>query len=279
MEHREGTIPGIQDVKIYYQYWIPTGAPRAVLLLVHGLGDHSSRFQTFVEYFGQRGFVIAALDLPGHGKSGGIPGYIAKFSDFLADLNIFLKQVQNDFHGNKIFLVGHSIGGTIATAYLIHHQNEFAGSVLSAPVLKPGASITRLQIMLARLLSVLLPKIGVAPIEGAAVSRVPEVVQAYIHDPLVYHGKISARLGAELLKTLQRDLPPHLSAITLPLLILYGSEDRLSNPAGSQLLFESVKSPDKTIVRYDGLYHEIFNEPEKTKVYADMEGWLARHLQ
>ncbi len=279
MEHREGSLQGFQNVKIYYQYWLPPGIPKAVLLLVHGLGDHSSRFGTFVDYFTQRGFGICALDLRGHGKSGGTPGYVDRFGDFLADLNIFLKQVQSDFKGQKIFLVGHSVGGTLATAYVISHPEEFTGLIVSAPVLKPGVSITKSQILLARLLSVLVPKMGVAPIETAAVSRQPAVVKAYIADPLVYHGKISARLGAELINTMERDLLPRLPEITLPLLIMYGSADRLSNPAGSQLLYDKVKSTDKTILRYDGLYHEIFNEPEKEKVYSDMDAWLSRHVK
>ena len=192
---------------------------------------------------------------------------------------IILKQVQSDFKGIKIFLVGHSMGGTLATAYVISHPEEFTGLIVSALVLKPGDSITKVQILLARLLSVVLPKMGIAPIETAAVSRQPAVVQAYITDPLVYHGKISARLGAELINTMERDLLPRLPEITLPLLIMYGSADRLSNPAGSQLLYDKVKSTDKTILRYDGFYHEIFNEPEKEKVYSDMDAWLSRHLK
>jgi len=278
MEHKEGILAGFQKAKIYYQYWMPNGVPKAVLLLVHGLGDHSSRFQTFVSYYTQRGFAVCALDLRGHGKSGGIPGYVDRFSDYLTDLNMFFEQVRRDFSETPVFLVGHSIGGTIATSFTVSHQGELAGLILSGPVLKPGVSITRQQIMLARALSVLLPRMGIAPIEAAAISRRPEIVQAYKDDPLVYHGKISARLGAELLDALERVLPAYLSEINLPLLVMYGGEDRLSNPAGCQLLYDIVKSSDKTLKKYDNLYHEIFNEPERQQVYADMEIWLSRHL-
>ncbi len=278
MKHKEDTFSGFQKIKIFYQYWTPDRPPRAVLLLVHGLADHSSRFQTFVEYFVGRGYAVAALDLRGHGKSGGTPGYVERFSDFVADLGIFFQQVRNDFKQTKIFLVGHSIGGTISTVFSVSHQGELGGLILSAPVLKPGASITRLQITMARVLSVLLPKIGVSPLEAEAVSRVPEVVRAYVEDPLVFRGKISARLGAVLINALERDIPPRLPEITTPLLIMYGSADRLSNPAGCQLLYDSVKSPDKTLRKYEGLYHEIYNEPEKQKVYADIEEWLSHHV-
>ena len=279
MKHKEGTFSGFQKVKIFYQYWTPDRPPKAVLLLVHGLADHSSRFQTFVEYFVERDYAIAALDLRGHGKSGGARGYINRFDNFLADLELFNKQVHQDFPGEKIFPVGHSIGGTVLTAFAIRYQNEFAGLIFSAPVLKPGASITRQQVVMARLLSVIMPRLGVAPLQAGAVSRRPEVVRSYVEDPLVYHGKISARLGAELINTLERYLPPRLSEITLPVLIMYGTEDRLSNPSGCQFLFDSVKSSDKTLRKYEGLYHEIFNEPEREKVYADIEQWLSRQLQ
>jgi len=278
MKHKEGNFPGFQIVNIYYQYWIPEQSPKAILLLVHGLADHSSRFQSFVEYFVGCGYGVCALDLRGHGKSGGVPGYVDRFSDYLTDLNIFYQQVRSDFKGTPIFLVGHSIGGTISILFSVSHQGELGGLILSAPVLKPGASITSLQITMARVLSVLVPKIGVGPLEAEAISRLPEVVRAYVEDPLVYRGKISARLGAELLKTLEHDIPPHLPEITMPILIMYGSADRLSNPAGCQLLYDSVKSPDKILRKYEGLFHEIYNEPEKQKVYADIEEWLSHHV-
>jgi alpha-beta hydrolase superfamily lysophospholipase len=279
MKHKEGKFTGFRNVNIFYQYWVPDKPPRAVLLLVHGLADHSSRFQTFVEYFVGRGYAIAALDLRGHGKSSGTPGYVDKFSDFVADLEIFFRHVRDDFKTSKIFMVGHSVGGTVSTSFAISHQSELAGLILSGPVLKPGASITRTQILMAKTLSMLVPRFGVAPLEAGGVCRRPEIVQSYIDDPLVYHGKISARLGAELINTLESGLPPKLREITLPILVMFGSEDRLSNPAGSQLLYDSVKSSDKTLQEYKDLYHEIFNEPEREQVYTDMEKWLSRQIQ
>jgi len=279
MEYREGNFPGFRQTNIFYRYFLPAGSPRAVLMLVHGLADHSGRFQDFAAYFADQGYAVCALDLRGHGKSGGIPGYVDRFADFLTDLDLFVSQVRRDFRGLKIFLVGHSIGGTVAVAYAVSHQAELAGLVLSAPVLKPGASITRSQIKLARWLSALFPRMGVAPIESAAVSRRPEVVNAYRNDPLVFHGKISARLGAELLDMMERELPGYLPRLNLPLLVMYGSEDKLSNPAGCIYLYETVVAADKTMKRYDGLYHEIFNEPERLQVMADTADWLALRLK
>ncbi|MDD5191004.1 MAG: lysophospholipase [Dehalococcoidales bacterium] len=278
MIHKEGNFPGFQKTRIYFQYWRPEAAPCAVLILIHGLGDHSSRFENFVDYFTSRNYAVAAIDLRGHGKSGGIPGYVEKFADYLADLNIFFEQVKRDFKGSAIFLVGHSIGGTIATSFAVSHQEEIAGLLVSCPVLKPGDSITRRQILMARWLSAIFPRLGIAPLEAAAVSRTPEVVEAYMHDPLVYHGKISARLGTELINAMERDLPMFIDEIMLPVLIMYGSEDKLSNPVGCQYLYDGISSDDKTLKVYEGLYHEIFNEPEQQQVFADVATWLEQRV-
>lgn len=278
MNHKEFYFQGFQNLKLYSQYFLPQGAIRAILLVMHGLAEHSGRYNNLANYFIPKGYAICTFDLRGHGKSGGTPGYVNKFADYLKDLDIFFKVIHREFKEQKIFLVGHSMGGTIATTYAVFHQKEFAGLVLSAPVLAPGKSITRQQIFFARLLSVILPKMGVAPLAAGGVSRDPAVVKAYVGDPLVYHGKISARLGAELISEMERYLPLHIGEIALPLLVMFGSEDRLSNPVGGQSLFDGVKSSDKTLKFYAGLRHEIYNEPDRDKVFADVEQWLNAHL-
>ncbi|MFC2018820.1 serine aminopeptidase domain-containing protein [Chloroflexota bacterium] len=167
------------------------------------------------------------------------------------------------------------MGGTIATAYAVNHQHEMAGLILSAPTLKLGSSVSRLDIIMARIVSALLPKIGVAAIDAAAISRDKSVVAAYLSGPLVYSGRIRARLGSELIDMIEKKLPSQMSIINLPILIMHATGDRLSNPEGSRMLYELVNSKDKTLKNYEGLYHEIFNEPEHGQVLADMENWLA----
>jgi len=126
-------------------------------------------------------------------------------------------------------------------------------------------------------LSKLMPKFGLIGLDADGVSRDPAVVQAYIDDPLVYTGKTTARLGAELLKSMQR-ITEEAARITLPILFMQGSADKMIDPGGAQMLYSTVGSTDKTIKNYDGLYHEVFNEPEHDRVLGDFEAWLDAHL-
>lgn len=278
MEHSEGRFNGCRDFSLYYQKWLPENDPKAILVISHGLAEHSGRYASLASYFVSRGYAVYALDYQGHGKSGGLRGYVAQFSDFSDDLKTFVDIVRNEQRGRKIFLFGHSVGGTIAIAYTAAHQADLAGLLLSAPTVKVGSSVSRGDIAMGRTLAKLLPKKGIAVIDATAISHDEAVVDAYVNDPLVYRGKISARLGVELINTMERELPRRLPEIKLPILIMYGTADRLSNPAGSTLLYGMVGSEDKTLKRYAGLYHEILNEPERRQVLADMEAWLAAHV-
>ncbi len=274
MEHREGKFKGHKDVNLYYQGWLPSEDPRAILLLVHGLAEHCGRYTNLIDYFVPRGYAIYGLDHRGHGKSEGLRCYVDRFSDYLDDLGSFLGLVRSERQNTRIFLVGHSTGGTIATACAVQRQDELAGLILSAPALKVGASISRLDMLLARVLSALLPKVGVGVLDAAAISRDKAVVDAYKTDPLVHNGKIRARLGSELIRMIGKELPPQMPQIKLPLLIMHATADRLSNPEGSRMLYDLASSRDKTLKYYEGLYHEIFNEPGRKQVLADVESWL-----
>lgn len=278
MEHREGRFIGQQNLGLYYQSWLPIGHPKAVLLVVHGLAEHSGRYSNLVNHFVPKGYAIYGHDQRGHGKSEGLRGYIDKFSDYLDDLKVFVDMIRSEPGNTQVFLVGHSVGGTIATAYAVKHQSELAGLILSAPTLKVGSSVSRLNIIMARVLSALLPKIGIAVIDASAISRDKAVVEAYVSDPLVYRGKIRARLGSELVNVMEKKLPSQMPELHLPVLIMHATADRLSNPEGSRMLYELVSSKDKTLKHYEGLYHEIFNEPEHRQVLAYLETWLAARV-
>lgn len=278
MEYREGRFKGCKNFSLYYQNWRPQRNPKAILLVVHGLAEHSGRYSNLVNYFVPKGYIMYAFDHRGHGKSEGLRGHIDQFSDYLVDLKIFVDLIRSEHSNPKVFLVGHSVGGTIATAYAVNHQSELAGIILSAPTLKVGSSVSRLNIVMARLLAVLLPKLGVAAIDASAISRDRVVVNAYVNDPLVYRGKIRARLGSELVNIIEKTLPSQMPSINLPILIMHATADRLSNPEGSRMLYQLVSSNDKTLKHYENLYHEIFNEPEHRQVLADMEAWLAARV-
>lgn len=273
MKHVEGKFKGYKNLNLYYQCWLPSNEPKAVLLVAHGLAEHSGRYINIVNHFVPKGYAVYAFDQRGHGKSQGQRGYVERFPHFVSDLKTFSGIIRSKHRDAKVFIVGHSVGGTIATAYAVHYQDEFDGLVLSGATLKVGASVSSGLIIVARVLSLLLPKMGLDVIDASAISQDKTVVDAYVGDPLVYRGKIRARLGAELIKAIQI-LLPQMSKIYLPILIMHGTADRLSDPRGSEILYDRVSSRDKTLKLYDGFYHEIFNEPGREQVFEDMEAWL-----
>jgi alpha-beta hydrolase superfamily lysophospholipase len=277
MKHKEGKFKGLNNFDLYYQCWLPDGSPKAVLLVAHGLAEHSGRYKNLVNYFVPKGYAVYALDHRGHGKSEGMRSYVDRFSDYLADLKTFFDMVHKEHKDAKIFLVGHSLGGTLAVPYAVEHQQELAGVITSGASLVASSTVSPALIAIAGVVSALLPKMGVTVLDASTISRDKAVVDAYVNDPLVYRGKVPARTGAELAR-MWKQLPERMSKIKLPVLIMHGSADQLSDPAGSKLLYERVGSKDKTLKLYDGFYHEIFNEPEHKKVMADVEAWLTKHI-
>jgi alpha-beta hydrolase superfamily lysophospholipase len=277
MKHKEGKFKGLNNTDLYYQCWLPDGSPKAVLLVAHGLAEHSGRYKNLVNYFVPKGYAVYALDHRGHGKSEGMRSYVDRFSDYLADLKTFFDMVHKEHKDAKIFLVGHSLGGTLAVPYAVEHQKELAGVITSGASLVASSTVSPALIAIVGVVSALLPKMGVTVLDASTISRDKAVVDAYVNDPLVYRGKIPARTGAELAR-MWKTLPEEMSKIKLPVLIMHGSADQLSDPAGSKLLYERAGSKDKTLKLYDGFYHEIFNEPEHKKVMADVEAWLAKHI-
>jgi acylglycerol lipase len=277
MNHPEGYFKGVQGTNFYYQGWLPEGRSVAVLLIVHGLAEHSGRYGNVVNHFVPRGYAVYGLDHLGHGRSDGPRVYLERFQDLLDPLKVFLGRIRDWQPETPIFLVGHSLGGLISAAYLLDQPEEPAGAVLSAPSVKMPGSISPLTLWAGKILSALLPRLGLVRLEAEGVSRDPAVVRAYRNDPLVFTGKITARMGSELLKTMERVLV-EARKINLPLLILQGAADRLVDPLGAQVFFDRVSSVDKTIKVYEGLYHEVFNEPEHDQVLGDVEKWLAGQL-
>ena len=277
MNHIEGNFKSIRDLNIYYQAWLPDGDVKAVLLIVHGLGEYCGRYMNVVNHFVPLGYAVYGLDHIGHGKSGGERELVNRFEDFTDTLTTYLKMVKGWQSGKPIFLLGHSLGGLISTYYLLDHQAEFKGAIISAPAIKVSASISQATITMSKVLSAIAPKAGVLALDTSGISRDPEVVKAYINDPQVFHGKTPARLASEMLKAMLR-VTAEVGKISLPFITLQGGSDKLVDPDGTRMLYEKSSSKDKTIKIYDGLYHEVFNEPERAVVLTDVENWLTAHV-
>ena len=252
--NKEGYFTGLKDCRIYYQSWVPDGGIRAVLLVAHGFAEHSGRYGNLVSYFVPRGWAVYIPDHRGHGKSGGERVQVDRFSDYVDDLKTMFAIARKEDPEKKVFLVGHSMGSAISLLYAARFQDELAGLVTSGGgINRPGETQP--------------PRPAGQPLDTGFLSRDPEVIKAYVSDPLVYRGAIPPRLGE-----MMSDVAAAAPLIKLPALIMAG--DAVADGTRSRTLFEALGSKDKTLKLYSGLRHEIFNEPEHPQVMADMAAWL-----
>jgi alpha-beta hydrolase superfamily lysophospholipase len=271
VEHEEGRLEGASGVGIFWQAWRPP-AVRAAIVLAHGASEHSGRYAWTADQLAERGYATYALDHRGHGRSEGARAYLDRMDNVVADLDQLVHLTAERHPDAPVFLLGHSMGGCVALAYAIGHQDKLDGLLLSAPLAVLGAASPATRAAGA-VLSVVAPRLGVFPIDSTGVSRDPEVVRDYDSDPLNYHGKLPARTVSELAKTVGR-FPEQITRLTLPLLVMHGTADRIVPPAAGDLVDARASSEDKTYFRYDGLYHELLNEPERDRVVGDIADWL-----
>ncbi|MCJ7708893.1 MAG: alpha/beta hydrolase [Anaerolineales bacterium] len=276
MQHTEGSFRGVDGLDLYYQAWRPEAAPRAVLAVTHGFGEHSGRYMNVVDHFVPRGYAAYGFDLRGHGRSPGKRGFIRAWSDYRGDTAAFLKMVAEKEPRRPLFLYGHSLGGLIVLDYVLHTPEGLKGVIASGPSLgAPG--ISPFLLALSRILSVILPSFAMdTKLDATTISRDPLVVKAYKEDPLV-HSMGTARLGGEMNATVQWT-QAHAQDIRLPLLIVQGAEDRLAPAPDSRRFFDHVTYADKERIEYPGGFHEPHNDIEHPKVMADIERWVERHL-
>lgn len=276
----------------YWQAWLPGDPARAIVVVVHGIHEHSARYAHVGARLAAAGFAVYAADHRGHGRSDGQRGNIERMALILADLRSFVHFAAARHPGKPVFMVGHSLGGLIALHCAITLRAGERGTVdlgttesgagldglvVSGPAVTATAS-SALARRLAGVLSALVPNLGVAALNAAEkISRDPDVVRAYRQDPLVYRGRIKARTGAEVLAAMRR-LPAVLPLLSLPLLLLHGTEDQICPVADSTMVHDAVSSADRTLRRYPGLYHEVFNEPEREAILTDLIAWLNDHL-
>ncbi len=278
MDHREGRLRGVGGLDLYYQRWCPAGPPRAVVLVVHGILEHSGRYGNLVAHLVPRGYAVYAVDLRGHGQSAGRRGHLTDWDEIVGDLGAALRLVRSHEVGRPLFLLGHSLGGMIVLNYMLRERpSDLAGVIVSSPALAVGYS--PLMQGLARVLSRVAPRLMIPdpPLTAATISRDPAVVAAYQADPLKLPGT-TARFGAESLAAI-RWTGAHAGEFPdVPLLIIHGAADRLVPPEGSRRFFAAAPIHDKTHHEYPGGYHESFNDTNRARALADVESWLKHHL-
>ena len=272
VRREERTITGAGTIKLFERRWLPAGPTTATILLIHGFGEHTGRYDFAGDWLARRGWAVRGFDLRGHGLSDGRRAAVATYREYLDDLRTYLPRVQSDAVGTPIYLLGHSMGGCITTLWLAVDRPPVAGAILSGAVLPRDGWRTPV-FRLVKALGSRLPGIPLTALDAADVSRDPEIVRRYDADPLVYRGRLRAGHVASTLRAVER-IERDAARIDMPLLILHGEQDALTSPDGSRWLYEHVSSTDRTLKTYDGLYHEILNEPEREQVLADMDAWL-----
>lgn len=277
MRHTEGTFRAFDGETIYHQGWSPDHEPRAVVLLVHGLGEHSGRYDHVARTLVDAGYAVHALDHRGHGKSSGKRAFVKHYDELLRDLHQFRTLVASEHPGRPLVVLGHSMGGNLAMGYTLGNQDGIAALVLSGPALRVGDDFSPVQLKVLSAISKVAPGLRPQGLSADAISRDLAVVDAYRNDPLVYTGKISAGLGAALIGAM-RSFPERYDQLRLPILVLHGTDDQLADVAGSRELEARAVHADLTAHYYEGLYHEVFNEPERDRVLADLTAWLDAHV-
>ena len=269
-----GKIQTDNGLSLFYRRW-PGEAGRPVLLFVHGFGEHSGRYRFPVRYFNERGYTIYAYDQRGHGRSGGARGYTERFARFLGDLDRILQLIGDRETGQKIFLVGHSLGGQVVLTYGSRQANRVAGVVTSSANLRLKMPVPWLKKQAGMLLARYVPKLTMpAGLDPSNLSHDLQVVTAYEEDPLV-NDRITVRLAAEMFDN-QDQMNRIAQQFRLPCLMLHGGDDPVSDPDGTQDFFTACASKDKELKLYPGYYHEIFNEVGREAVFEDIENWLKK---
>jgi len=274
MRHESGDFQGSAGLRLHEQSWLPDGAPKAAVILHHGLWDYSDYYAPFAEELTHHGYAVYAFDMRGHGRSDGDRSFVKSIDQYIADLEIFLKRVRQRVIDKRLFLFGHSLGGLIAATYgLANPQNELRGMILSGAGLKTGNDVTPLLKTLVPIIASIAPKLPTYKPDFDYGSRDQSVTARKRRDPLIDHKGAPARSGAAGLAAIA-NIQSRMEQFSMPVLILHGTEDRWTNPEGSRQLATRASSTDKTLKLYDGFYHELLTDTDKSLVWKDVIGWM-----
>lgn len=260
--------------RLYYERHAAR-SPKAVLVVVHGLNEHSGRYKPLLDALGKK-YTIYIYDHRGHGRSDGVRAHVDDFDQLIADLREFVELVAKQ-ENQKIFLIGHSMGGQIVVNFMAKYpEAKVYGFITSSANLRIGVKINPVKKFLGMKAAGLLPRLKLKnEIDPRLICTDMNVVREYKRDPLVTKF-ITTRLAAELLKN-QDNIMAMASRIHKPALLLHGGDDSICDPSGTEEFCDRLASEDKTVKLYPGMYHEIFNEPENAQVFSDILAWLGEH--
>lgn len=271
----EGSFDGVGGIKIFTRAWRPAAPPHGVVVISHGFNAHSGLYEWAAQQFTSNGLAVYALDHRGRGHSEGERFFVQKFADWTTDLATFIDIVKAREPGLPVFLLGHSAGGVIACAYALEHQDELAGLIcedFAYQTAAPAIAVAALKGV-----SHVAPHAHVLKLKNEDFSRDPAVVAALNADPLIANESQPSETIAELVRA-DELLKKSFQKITLPLLILHGTGDKVTKAAGSQEFYEKAGSRDKMLKLYDGHFHDLLADVGKQQVMADIQAWIDAHL-
>jgi alpha-beta hydrolase superfamily lysophospholipase len=275
--HREGTFAGWAGLSLYYQSWLPAiQPPRALLINLHGLGDHSGLYPNLVGHLASCGFAVYAFDMRGNGRSPGQRAYVGSWQEYRNDLHAFVALVRGWHEGLPLFLVGNSLGGLVVLEYALNHPEGLAGVIAAAPPLgKLG--VPRVLMTLGRLMSRIIPRFSLhVGMDLSGLARDRAVIDTVLADPY-FHRRGTARLSTEVVAAIAR-VQTGASRFSLPLLLLHGSDDRMVPPDGTRSFFSRLQSNEREFREYPGAYHGLFADIGHQDVLNDVEQWLETRL-
>jgi acylglycerol lipase len=271
----ESSFPGVGGLSIFTRTWRPSAAPRGVVVISHGFNSHSGQYFWVADQLTAHGMAVYALDHRGRGRSDGERFFVEKFSDYEDDLTTFIAMAKAENPGLPFFLLGHSAGGVVACNYALDHQAELAGLICESFAFRVPAPDLALYIL--KGVGSIAPHLHVLTLKNKDFSRDPAVVESMNNDPLIAHESQPAETVAEMVRAderLEREFPQ----ITLPVLILHGTEDHATRPDGSRQFYDNAGSTDKTLKLYEGHYHDLLNDVGKETVMGDIVSWINERI-
>jgi acylglycerol lipase len=264
------------NLKIFYRSWLPTGAPRGVVLLCHGFNSHSGQYGWLAQQLILAGFAVYAGDMRGRGRSDGERFWVDRFSDYVADVAGVADIAMTRHPGRPLFVLGHSAGGVVSAAYVLDNQDKVKGFVCESFANRVPAPPGGLAII--KFLSGFMPKAPALKLNNAHFSRDPEMVRQLNSDPMTLNETQPLKTVAEMVRGGDR-LRVSFGRITVPTLIMHGTSDKATLPAGSKEFYRNSGAKDKTLKLYEDYYHDLFADTGREKVAAETISWIAGRLE
>jgi acylglycerol lipase len=278
MNHTQEKTSKFEDkdgLQIFTRTWLPEGKAHASIVIVPGFNSHSGYYKWTAEQFVAQNYAVYAIDLQGRGQSDGERFYVQDFNDYVSEVAQLVNIVKSEQPGLPIYVLGHSAGGVVACSYSLDHQNEINGLICESFAYQVPAPDFALAVL--KGLSHIAPHAHVLKLKNEDFSRDAQVVEMMNNDPLIAHEVQPTKTVAQMVIADER-LKKEFPSITLPVLILHGTEDKATKPSGSQFFYDTTGSTDKTIKLYEGHYHDLLNDVDKEIVIADILQWLTKQM-